>query len=135
MLESYLKAPHVSVSLFKIIVHLSALDANEFKNSEALQSFSLEVYAALEKNIFFLPPRFQNFFPHMKRHNWLYNYQHLLGIKNSFGGLVHRAKYLDESYIAFSVFNNNYNALRECYNEFFPSLKTFAAAYMQALVV
>ncbi|MGI8583411.1 MAG: ACP phosphodiesterase [Chitinophagaceae bacterium] len=110
--------------------HFLALDTNQFENSTTLRKFSLQVYTTLEENISFLPLRFQNFFPHMKQHNWLFNYQYALGIEKSFGGLVYRAAYIDESETAFAIFNKNYNALKDCYDIFFPTLKRFAFHYL-----
>ena len=107
--------------------HFLALDKNEFKNTQTLQNFTEHVYKTLDENYSLLPPRFQNTFPLMKQHNWLFNYQYRVGIEKSFGGLVYRAAYINESATAFAVFNKNYNELKDCYKMFFPSLKKFAA--------
>ena len=56
----------------------------------------------------------------MKSQNWLYNYQFKEGIQKSFNGLVYRAAYLNESAIAFEIFNKYYTELQNCYREFFP---------------
>lgn len=61
----------------------------------------------------------------MKAQNWLYNYQFKQGIQKSFEGLVYRAAYLNESDIAFEIFNQHYHELENCYREFFPELKEF----------
>ena len=61
----------------------------------------------------------------MKKQDWLTNYQNNQGIKQSFGGLVRRAAYLTESDTAFTLFENNYAFLQECYKSFFPDLKKF----------
>ena len=115
--------------------HFLALDRNEFKNEKALQKFSSQVYHTVQDNLFLLPPRFQNFFPHMKEHNWLFNYQYLIGIEKSFGGLVYRAAYINESVTAFAVFNKNYSELKDCYDMFFPSLKKFSSQYISNLLL
>jgi acyl carrier protein phosphodiesterase len=115
--------------------HFLALDANEFKDATALKLFSLQVYNTLDKNFSFLPSRFQNFLPHMKEHNWLFNYQYAIGIENSFGGLARRAAYINESATAFAVFNKNYYELKDCYSIFFPSLKKFASQYISNLLL
>ena len=115
--------------------HFLALDTNEFAGPSALQKFSLDVYSTLEENFSLLPVSFQNFLPHMKQHNWLFNYQYSYGIEKSFGGLVHRAVYINESATAFFVFNKNYNELGDCYNMFFPSLKKFASNYVSNLLL
>ena len=56
----------------------------------------------------------------MKSQNWLYNYQFKEGIGKSFEGLVYRAAYLNESVIAFEIFNEYYHELEKCYLDFFP---------------
>ena len=113
--------------------HFLARDTNEFKTPEALLQFSLQTYHTLEENFSLLPPRFQNILPHMKQHNWLYNYQYTEGTKRSFGGLVYRAAYMYESDTAFTLFTQQYEKLKECYDIFFPSLKKFASLYVSDL--
>ncbi len=106
--------------------HFLACDADQFISYGDLESFSHHVYASLEKYFDVMPQRFQFIFPHMKAHNWLYNYRLKEGIRKSFAGLAWRAVYLTESEIAFEIFNQYYNDLKDCYDEFFPDLKKFA---------
>lgn len=115
--------------------HFLALDKNEFETPAALQNFTTQTYNILEEKFELLPPRFQHFFPHMKQHNWLFNYQYPEGIERSFGGLVRRAAYMNESATAFAVFMENYNELKQCYDIFFPTLKKFASLYVSELPV
>jgi acyl carrier protein phosphodiesterase len=104
--------------------HFLALDENEF-SSASLDKFSQDVYLHLENNIDVLPLRFQHILPSMKKYNWLYNYRYKEGIEKSFGGLVRRAKYMEESDTAFGIFNQHYDKLKECYGEFFLTVKAF----------
>jgi acyl carrier protein phosphodiesterase len=104
--------------------HFLANDSNEFPG-DRLESFSQEVYKTLEENIAILPQRFGQMFPYMKTQNWLLNYKQRWGIEKSFGGMVRRAKYLDESAIAFGLFNQHYDELQRCYDVFFPDLKSY----------
>ena len=115
--------------------HFLALDRNEFSDPSDLEKFSSRVYNTLEENFSLLPIRFQNLLPHMKQHNWLFNYQYVYGIERSFAGLAHRAAYINESASAFSVFNKNYAQLGDCYNMFFPSVKKFASSYVSNLLL
>jgi acyl carrier protein phosphodiesterase len=115
--------------------HFLAVDTNEFTNSVALQNFTLQTYHTIEDNFSVLPPAFQNIFPHMKQHNWLFNYQYPAGIEKSFGGLVHRAAYINESGTAFAIFTENYAALKDCYDIFFPTVKKFASSYIGDLLL
>lgn len=114
--------------------HFLALDINEFVTQDSLHHFTTQTYNVLDENFSWLPGRFQNMFPHMKQHNWLYNYQFSLGIERSFGGLVRRAAYMNESETAFTLFNKNYNELKDCYQIFFPTVKKFAFQYVGNLL-
>ena len=69
----------------------------------------------------------------MQSQNWLYNYSFKEGIRKSFGGLVRRASYLDESEIAFRIFLENYEKLADYYAEFFPELKEFSLEKMHQI--
>jgi acyl carrier protein phosphodiesterase len=73
-----------------------------------------------------LPVTFKNIFPYMRQHNWLYNYQFSFGIRNSFEGLAHRAKYISEGRTAYDIFEKNYDSLKSAYGEFFPQLMDFS---------
>jgi acyl carrier protein phosphodiesterase len=105
--------------------HFLANDKEAFP-ANTLLPFTLEVYELMEKQKNLMPDYFRKMFPYMKEQNWLYNYQHKWGIERSFEGLVRRAAYLDESAIAFELFNTHYEALRHYYNDFFPELKKMA---------
>lgn len=118
-----------------IFDHFLALDTNEFNTPASLQSFTLQTYHTLDENFSLLPPRFQDFLPHMKQHNWLYNYQYLAGIEKSFGGLARRAAYINETDTAFAILNENYHELKDCYAIFFPSVKKFASHYVSNLLL
>ena len=115
--------------------HFLALDTNEFDSSFALQNFTTQTYATLDENFDLLPQTFQNIFPRMKQYDWLFNYQYTSGIEKSFGGLVYRATYINESDTAYAIFNENYAALKDCYNIFFPTLKKFASHYLSELLL
>ncbi len=61
----------------------------------------------------------------MTAQKWLFNYRFRWGIQQSFRGVAYRAKFINESEIAFALFNNNYYALKECYNHFINDVNTF----------
>ncbi len=106
--------------------HFLALDEKQFEKNNGLKNFTQQTYSLLEKNSEVFPSQFQKLFPYMKAHDWLYNYQFKEGIRQSFGGLMRRAKYINETESAFEIFNDNYNALSDCYKEFFPDILDFA---------
>ena len=105
--------------------HFLANDSTQFESYGGLEKFSFEMYHLLDKNISFFPEPFKRMYPYLTSQNWFYNYRLISGMQKSFQGLVHRARYLDNSTIAYSIFIDNYDALQKCYDDFFPSLKDF----------
>ena len=85
-------------------------------------------------NFSLFPLPFQKMFPYMKSQDWLYNYQFTYGVQKSFQGLVYRAAYLNESEIAFEIFNQHYAELQDCYYAFFPELSSFASEKISNLL-
>ncbi len=110
--------------------HFLATDKNEFTD-DTLMNFSLGVYKTLEEYQTILPEKFAVMLPYMKRDNWLYNYKTLHGIEMSFGGFMHRAKYLNKSSLPFACFTENYEALQNCYVAFSAGIKKFARHQLQ----
>lgn len=111
--------------------HFLANDTNEFKDDAALNQFAQQTYLLLEKNKEEMPERFSRMLPYMQSQNWLYNYRYAWGIERSFEGLVKRAAYLNESAIAFSIFEKEYASLKQCYQFFFPELKLLAETWVR----
>lgn len=112
--------------------HFLAVDSKIFME-DSLANFSRGVYNILDKHSQFLPTDFAWMFPHMKLHNWLFNYSSRRGIELSFGGLVKRALYLNESDTAIALFEEHYDALRDHYKAFFPELQSFAFALFEEM--
>lgn len=105
--------------------HFLALELMSAGDME-FEAFSLEVYQKVESYLHLLPETFNNIFPYMKQHNWLYNYQFARGIEKSMEGLVHRARYMSDSNTAFRIFTDNYEELKAAYNAFFPELRNYS---------
>ena len=106
--------------------HFLALDKTIFPDY-ALADFARETYRKLKLSQSFFPDRFRDVFPYMETHNWLYNYQFQEGIFRSFGGLVHRAKYMNDPKPACDIFKTNYIELGKIYQKFFPELLKFVS--------
>lgn len=113
--------------------HFLANDKKEFPDKSKLGSFCQSTYLSLQNNSDGLPEKFLQMLPYMQQQNWLYHYSFKEGIEKSFGGLVRRAAYLSESAIAYEIFNERYDELGECYQLFFPALKTFAFHHLSEL--
>jgi acyl carrier protein phosphodiesterase len=112
--------------------HFLGNDENIFKEGE-LSSFADTTYRVLQQFEGLFPPNFVTVFHYMRLHNWLYNYKYTEGIFRSFGGLVHRAKYMNDAQPACDILIKYYDELRECYNQFFPELKAHAYSIMRNL--
>lgn len=110
--------------------HYLATDNSIFSN-ESLQEFAKETYQTLEPYSAVFPERFAMMFPYMKTQNWLYNYRERWGIEKSLHGVVRRATYLTESATAFSLFEEHYDELQNCYDEFFPELMVFVQSKLK----
>lgn len=112
--------------------HFLALDENIFTD-EGLMTFTSNTYATLDQYTAYFPEKFSMMYPYMKAHNWLYNYRYLQGIQKSLGGLVRRAKYLEESDTAYLLFTDHYDQLETLYKLFFPELKAMAENFVKQL--
>ncbi len=105
--------------------HFLALQLADL-GEEDFEDFTQRLYNDIARFEPLLPNTFRNIFPYMRMHNWLFNYQFSFGIKNSFEGLVHRARYISESEPAYRVFKDNYESLKSAYEEFFPQLRSYS---------
>ena len=112
--------------------HFLALDENEFTD-ESLKAFSVNTYALLDQFQDHFPEKFNMMYPYMKAHNWLYNYRYPQGIEKSLAGIVRRAKFLDESDTAYTLFIENYDSLKNLYQQFFPGLKSMTLNFIKQL--
>jgi acyl carrier protein phosphodiesterase len=113
--------------------HFLAADQQQFIEFN-LHDHCRNTYQVLHENSKLLPSKFQMMLPYMTSQNWLFNYQHLWGIENSFGGVARRATYLNSSSETFQLFKDNYDELQKCYNTFFPQVKVFAFTEFQRLL-
>ena len=110
--------------------HFLALDENEFTD-KSLKAFSINTYALLDQFTDHFPEKFSMMYPYMKSHNWLYNYRYRQGIEKSLAGIVRRAKFLEESDTAYALFNENYDKLKNLYQQFFPELKSMTLNFLK----
>jgi acyl carrier protein phosphodiesterase len=114
--------------------HYVANDPEIFKDDELLL-FSMNVYKVLEEQSSHLPPRFLTLLPHMKEQNWLWGYSTKEGIERSLQGLVRRSVYLNDHTAAFSIFNDQYGFLQDCYTSFFKDVKAHALEEFRQLIL
>lgn len=105
--------------------HFLANDKSIFKTEDELIDFENTTCSILNKNVDILPERFKKMLPYMTAQKWLSNYRFRWGIQQSFRGVAHRAKFINESEMAFELFNKNYYALKECYYSLFNDINNF----------
>lgn len=106
--------------------HFLANDPKYFSDEAALASFTSEVYKSIDKHMDHLPQVFAGYFPHMKEHNWLFNYRNLKGMERSLGGLARRAKYIPPIDKAYATFVASYYQLNQCYFDFVGDMVEFS---------
>lgn len=111
--------------------HFLANDRSIFADDE-LNVFASTTYSQLQQFEGLFPTHFGMVFHYMQLHNWLYNYKSTDGIFRSFHGLVRRATYMNDAQPACELLIKHYDALRECYEAFFPELKAFAYSTMRS---
>lgn len=109
--------------------HFLANDATVFPG-DTLRTFAANTYTQLKQfeNVF--PENFGTVFYYMQLHDWLYNYRLNQGIFRSLEGLVRRATYINDARPAQELFVQHYDALRECYDSFFPDVRELAKRYL-----
>ncbi len=114
--------------------HFLAKEPTAFANETALYDFSQTTYWQLEKQTAIMPRGFERMFFYMQSQNWLSGYRTAAGIYQSFGGLVRRAAYLQDSGPAIQIFDQHYSFLQGCFNEFWGEIRFFAANKMSLLL-
>lgn len=113
--------------------HFLANDENELPAAD-LKTFAQSVYTQLQEYKELFPERFAWMFSYMSGQDWLYGYRFNRGIENSFNGLARRAKYLTGAGHAFAAFEEQYAALQQLYEDFFPDVKNFALTELNTLL-
>lgn len=105
--------------------HFLANDPAAFPAAEDLKRFTQDTYARLETTAEWHPDTFRSFYPHMKAHDWLYNYRNLQGARRSLGGLERRALYMPPTQEAYEIFIGRYYQLNQCYFELIDDLRAY----------
>ena len=112
--------------------HFLANDPRYFPSDEALMKFTQTTYGQMEEQSEHFPETFAQYFPHMREHNWLYNYRNLMGMKRALGGLSRRAKYMAPPEKAYEIFITNYYALNQAYFELIDDIVLFVKREISA---
>ncbi len=105
--------------------HFLANDPKYFSSEATLKSFTENIYNQLEQNSQWMPGTFAAYFPHMKAHNWLYNYRTMQGMHRSLNGLARRAQHMPPPEKAYETFVTQYYQLAQCYYELIDDIIKF----------
>ena len=109
--------------------HFLARNFTEF-STETLAGFTRRVYAVLEAHEAEMPPRVQQFFPHLVQHNWLLGYAETEGIRRALSGLSRRASAGSGMETAANELQTNYAAYEADFRAFFPELQALVAGLL-----
>ena len=108
--------------------HFLAKQWGTFSNFD-LKNFSEETYQIINNSIVLLPERTAYVLQYMQQQNWLYNYQFISGIEKTMNGMSRRTQQ-----IAFENSHNilleNYEEIKNCFDEFFPLLELHVAIFI-----
>jgi acyl carrier protein phosphodiesterase len=117
-----------------VLDYFIANDDKEFATEPDLLHFTASVYKTLDEFKIYFPTGFAGMFPYMQNQDWLYHYRFESGIKKSMEGLRRRALNISEMDTAFRIFQDNIPTFKILYDDFYPSVKKFAAGKMQDLL-
>ena len=95
-----------------------------------LHGFALKTYDTLQRNQEFLPEKTKLFFKYMVKHNWLYNYQYIEGIKTVMLGMSRRASFdsgMENSTIELEKFYTEFYSGQNRYSNVDSAKKSLAA--------
>lgn len=109
--------------------HFLARNFTEF-STETLAGFTRRVYAVLRTHEAEMPPRVQQFFPHLVQHNWLLGYAETEGIRRALSGLSRRASAGSGMETAANELQTNYAAYEADFRAFFPELQALVAGLL-----
>ena len=84
----------------------------------ALTEFAEKTYRKLEAMDHHFPPRVEQFFPYMKRQNWLVNYSSEWGLERSLMGLDRRVVHETEMHRSIEVFREFPEEFRSEFRQF-----------------
>jgi acyl carrier protein phosphodiesterase len=109
--------------------HFLARNFAEF-STETLAGFTRRVYAVLQAHEAEMPPRVQQFFPHLVQHNWLLGYAETEGIRRALSGLSRRASAGSGMETATAELERNYAAYEADFRAFWPELQAMTTGFL-----
>ncbi|PHR70998.1 MAG: ACP phosphodiesterase [Lutibacter sp.] len=90
-----------------------------------LDIFAKRFYQLLHDNYELLPEKAKHLLPYLEKHDWLYNYQFIDGMKVVLEGMNRRTKMISKMDIAIEDLQEHYSDFENDFTEFFKELITF----------
>lgn len=97
-----------------------------------LNEYVQDTYQLLQRNRRLIPEAMLPMADAMIRHDWLYHYKDISGIKRSFDGIANRFSFMKGIRGAENELINNYKTYETSFLEFFPELKSAAENFIRS---
>jgi acyl carrier protein phosphodiesterase len=120
--EEYHKYSGIIVDIF--YDYFLASEWNKFHPVD-LEKFIEDVFSILKKYYYDFPQGIKNWFPNFLRNNWLMSYSTIEGIERILHRMSSRTSLPEYTDYAISVLRNHEDAMRDEFNEFFKSIRTY----------
>jgi acyl carrier protein phosphodiesterase len=104
--------------------HFLACNWERYSN-HSLKDYSEAMYSLLHEEKHIMPERSRYTLHYMSMQDWLYNYQHLEGIKRALTGLARRSSFISGMETAHKELERNYIFYEELFGAFIPELIKF----------
>ena len=99
-----------------------------------LSEFAIEVYQLMMQNYEILPAKSQRILPYMVIHNWLVGYSRMQDLQWVFNGMSRRSRRYNSGMEGAVVsLQNNYEAFKTDFEEFFPDMIAHAGKFRDSL--
>jgi acyl carrier protein phosphodiesterase len=110
--------------------HFLAVHFNEYFNKD-LQQFAYNCYRDTGKFYFLYPEKGKQFYQYMVQNNILFSYSHRETIEKVLSGMTYRIKEKALLYKAYPTFLDNYDALDDLFQEFFPEVMNGCSQFLE----
>jgi acyl carrier protein phosphodiesterase len=114
--------------------HFLARNWNRF-HALPLEQYAVDVYRIIDEHHETLPLRVQEFFPYMKRGNWLVNYSRVEGIGRALSGMSRRTPYESKMDESVNDLIQHQDEFESEFNSFFPELQIRAAEFIRNEII
>lgn len=99
-----------------------------------LPQFTSDFYKLLENNMEVLPKRVQQFYPVMKKYNWLLKYQTVAGISDILYQMNIRTRNISKMNYSVIELREHYDYLEAQFTQFFKELESFALSEIEKVM-